>query len=81
MLRKERGYGVKIDKDYLIHSYNCTELTDGNNGLTYREYFAALAMQGLLSNPDTKVMPKIIAKAAVECADALIFALNEEQPN
>lgn len=59
-------------------------------GLTKREYFAALAMQGLCSNYDLfkKAVQLtdgkeeiIICKSAVEYADALIEALNKESGN
>jgi len=51
-------------------------------GLTKREYFAAMAMQGLLANgsdvdltlPDSTIG---ISRDAVEYADALIAALNK----
>lgn len=56
-------------------------------GLTKREYFAAMAMQGLLSNSavntllsDDKAMQRIqIAETATECADALLSELEKEQ--
>lgn len=44
-------------------------------GLTKREYFAALAMQGLLTS-DEGGIPNL-AKMAVECADVLINELNK----
>jgi len=50
-------------------------------GLTKREYFASMAMQGLLSNDehikDESAYPKITGKMAVQYADELIKALNE----
>ena len=46
-------------------------------GLTKREYFAAMAMQGLLAN---KFSHYQLAEKAVIHADALIKALNESQP-
>lgn len=49
-------------------------------GLTKREYFAALAIQGILvesKSLDTKNL-KTMAGIAVETADALIEALNKE---
>ncbi len=48
-------------------------------GLTKREYFAAMAMQGICANSTTDIEPHVygIAKIALECADALIKALNE----
>jgi hypothetical protein len=42
-------------------------------GLTKREYFAAMAMQGLLSNPNTSFE----TRDAVIIADALIAELNK----
>jgi hypothetical protein len=52
----------------------------GNIGLTKREYFAALAIQGLCANPHHMVIcanAKEMAKFAVQQADALIEALNK----
>jgi hypothetical protein len=42
-------------------------------GLTKREYFAAMAMQGLLSNPNTSFE----TRDAVIIADAIIAELNK----
>ena len=63
----------------------CTvgEVVDGrlqtyySNGLTKREYFAGLAMQGLLA-ADNFSNTNPLAKAAVMQANALIEALNSE---
>jgi len=43
-------------------------------GLTKREYFAAMAMQGICANPTVEIKPygDEIAQAAVEVADALL---------
>ena len=51
-------------------------------GLTKREYFAAMAMQGILSNDATENTAwdyDIIGKHCAMAADALIKALNETQ--
>jgi hypothetical protein len=49
-------------------------------GLTKREYFAAMAMQGMCANPDyTRNSPSVIAEWSVKQADALIEALNKEK--
>jgi hypothetical protein len=48
---------------------------EGWNGMTKREYFAALAMQSLLTS--TFANPEEAAKQAVEAADALIEQLNK----
>jgi hypothetical protein len=49
----------------------------GTSGLTKREYFAAMAMQGLLSNPNTIFETQY----AVIIADALIAELNKKPNN
>lgn len=49
-------------------------------GLTKREHFAAMALQGLLANAtyfEVENMPETDAKLAVEYADLLIAALNK----
>ena len=51
--------------------------TKDYRGLTKREYFAALALQGLLAG-DPDVAYKGAAEDAVSHADALIKALNLE---
>lgn len=48
-------------------------------GLSKREYFAAIAMQGLVSGGYSQ-RPES-AKLAVDYADALIIELNKEKPN
>jgi hypothetical protein len=59
--------------------------SSGEQGLTKREYFAAVAMQGLMANP---AYPEMVARGvkldatfiaeAVLFADALIEALSKE---
>lgn len=50
-----------------------------HNGLTKREYFAAMALQGLLSNPSqiNYMSFEIVVSRAVNSADALIEELNK----
>lgn len=48
-------------------------------GLTKRELFAAMAMQGLCSQESKCYFDGAIAAYAVEYADALIAELNKEQ--
>lgn len=49
-------------------------------GLSKREYFAAMAMQGILSNEDNSYeTAEDKAETAVKSADALIEALNKEK--
>jgi hypothetical protein len=47
------------------------------DGLTKREYFAAVALQGLLACPNNVNMAQDIAKGAVIVADQLIIELNK----
>jgi hypothetical protein len=48
-------------------------------GLTKREYFAAVIMQGLIAGGGR--IPKAIAEDAVRCADTLINELNKKGNN
>jgi hypothetical protein len=48
------------------------------DGLTKREYFAAMAMQGLLAKPNLMNPLEEIVQTAVSSADALIKSLNNE---
>ncbi len=52
----------------------------GSSGLTKREYFAAMAMQGFCSfdPPSAPDKSAILAMCAIEMADALISELNKE---
>lgn len=50
--------------------------SDDHPGLSKREYFSVMAMQGLLAANAFNGAPKSIAKYAVEYADHLIDALN-----
>ena len=48
-------------------------------GLTKREYFAAMAMQGLLASDTQLIAPDVtIESISVQMADALIAELNKE---
>ena len=51
--------------------------SDYSTGLTKRELFAAMAMQGLLADQSIDGTASRYAGFAVKCADALIEALNE----
>lgn len=46
-------------------------------GLTKREYFAAMAMQGILAGRNTYLLPEYVAAESIEQADALIEKLNK----
>lgn len=67
-------YGASIEKDTLgeYHHY-CA-------GLSKREHFAGLAMQGLITLKGSDCMDSdITAKQCVRMADALLKALNATQ--
>ena len=52
--------------------------THGGVGLTKREYFAALAMQGLITNERTINIAENLVIDAIKYADALIEQLNNK---
>ena len=52
----------------------------GSDGLTKREWFAGMAMQGMLASPVwTNEVFSSVAGYAVQEGDAIIAALNQEQ--
>lgn len=62
-----------------FHGFNlldCNACMIGQ-GLTKREYFAALAMQGLLANSTTLLPAENLTKKCVKVADALIEELEK----
>jgi hypothetical protein len=66
---------MRTKPDSLIHSFE-GDTTRNFGGLTKREYFAAMAMQGI---QDQEYIPLTeVARMAVKQADALIEALNAE---
>lgn len=63
-------------------AYPCPTGDSGYGGLTIREHFAAMAMQGLIASmTDVGVDEALTAKLAVIQADALIAELAKEKPN
>jgi len=69
----------------LIHSFQHTEREAGNyNGLTKREYFAALAMQAtdleLYAKSYGHKWAEEVAKDSVKMADALLKELENQNP-
>jgi hypothetical protein len=58
-----------------------SDYAEGEHGMTLRDYFAAQAMQGMLSVPgifqiiaDLKISEKNVATASYEWADAMLKA-------
>lgn len=51
-------------------------VTSGKEGLTKREYFAGVALQGLVANLHNN-SPKFIAEVAVKIADELLKELEK----
>ena len=45
-------------------------------GLTKREYFAIMAMQGLLAQTPNRVEISVIVKESIDCADELLKQLD-----
>ena len=78
----QHKFGEYIKDAAFPQSVETSEKIFHTKGLTKREYFAAMAMQGILassyqcvsySNPS-------LGKLSVQAADCLIKALNESQP-
>jgi hypothetical protein len=77
-----------IDPAYpIMPKANPGEWAVGSLGLTKREHFAAMAMQGFLANPQMALGATVedkrmsINEAAVFTADALIAELNKTELN
>jgi len=62
-----------------FHHEHTGTLHDAQDGLTKREYFAAKAMQGLVTVIHHTDRPYNVAKEAVMTADALIEELNKQE--
>lgn len=59
-------------------AYPCLTSEDcGDLGLTKREHFAVIAMQGLLSNPNNSNSVEEITKKAVIYSDAILKQLDK----
>ena len=60
---------------------NKPEIIRDNDGLTKREYFAAMALQGYVASTLSDIVqsPEYTAKWAVRYADALINELNKQE--
>jgi hypothetical protein len=65
------------DDAFASHAVSDNEVHYGEDGLTKREYFAAHIMAGLAMRSDLHWDAKTRSSFAVECADALIDALND----
>lgn len=64
------------------NDHNIGDLLDFRSGMTKREYFAAMAMQGLLASPDeyaTQDWNRTLAQNSVQHADALLAALEDKE--
>jgi len=73
---------MKTEGNDLMHPFEETD-TGGNHyhthyGLTKREYFAVMAMQGMMSYVNTPMPPSEICEEAVRLSGALIEALNKQ---
>jgi len=66
---------MKTNGEHGTTGYNSTQFSEGWTGLTKREYFAAMALQGLSDYSDIEYS----ADKAVKLADALITALNNQE--
>ena len=71
-LKQSGGQRIDVDFNYL---------EDGTPGLTIRQHFAALAMQGMFGKVNLDfINVQTVAECAVDAADALINELNKNRP-
>lgn len=77
---KENNFGEYIKQAAFPQTVEVENTVYHTRGITKREYFAAMAMQGIVANVCTDINHQENAKEAVIHADALIKALNESQP-
>ncbi len=71
MENKETKANESINRILYMDNYT-------SEGLTKREYFAAMALQGIISNKDgLDIKIERIVESAVDTADALIEELNK----
>jgi hypothetical protein len=70
----ENAYPQTVTRE-VVGQYHTFAAVGSEGGLTKRELFAAMAMQGLLATPDYECTPASCAKLSVQYADALIEAL------
>ena len=70
---------INYDDGKPLNNYQVGNTTEHVSGLTKREYFAAMAMQGLWSSVRNEYYTEYekIASMAVKQADALINELNK----
>ena len=73
MENKETKANESINRILYMDNYT-------SEGLTKREYFASMAMQGIISNKDgLDIKIERIVESAVDTADALIEELNKKR--
>lgn len=75
---------METNPNDLIHSFRCDKHDNFNlAGLTKREYFAAMALQGIMSSNECGVghIPETASEWAVRLSDALIKSLNDTEKN
>lgn len=78
MLREEHLKGMKTTPNDTITAIMDSTGREILGGLTKREYFSAMAMQGLLSK-DIGYNREVVSVLAVGYADDLITALNGKE--
>jgi hypothetical protein len=74
------GMQLKTDGNHPTDAMDIVNSDSGrviNKGLTKREYFAAMAMCGLISNAPVNSSGVELAETSVKMADELIEALNK----
>ena len=69
---------MKTNKNDSVYPCGYKNANANQMGLSKREYFAVMAMQGLLAGADFNMQLNELVLQSLSCADALIKALNAE---
>ena len=65
---------------HLPYSQSSTQWSDGSQGMTLRDYFAAAALTGLISTGNYGLLTSQCSAVAYNYADAMLAARKEGQP-
>ena len=66
---------VSVDGNGNLKGFQTSQFSEYEMGLTKREYFAAKAMQGLISKQEIIYNPELIAEMSIEIADIILTKL------
>jgi len=69
----------QLGKEYAFGFHECVDGFSCNHGINKREYFAGLAMQGILSNSSVKIEVEPIIHTSLLFANSLLEELSKTE--